>query len=381
MKPKFYTLLILLITIGLFACKSASKLYQKGDYDAAVEKAVKEIQKKPGDKEKQGLLIKAYDYAVKDHENTIRNHHASNNELKWEWIYHQYADLQKLYNAINKSPVAFDIIMPRDYTEEMITYAEKSADVRTDRGLRFLDRGDKESAKMAYREFQSASYFKPGDLQIRDLLEEAYDIAATRVVILPVDQFGFMYSSYHYELQNFSDDIIRNMQYGNHNEFVRFYSAWDAGSRNIIPDHIIEMSFNNLNIGRYHDRLSTREVIKEVVIKETIIKPDSVVKEYAKVKAKITTTTRTLYSDGFLNLLIRDNNRRILWSDNIGGSYNWVSESSTYTGDERALSDDDKKLISQPVRQEPRDEEIVRVIKNNIYNDLLHRLKNFYSRY
>lgn len=274
MKPKFYTLLILLVTLGLFACKSASKLYQKGDYDAAVEKAVKEIQKKPGDRERQELLIKAYEYAVNDHENTIRNHHAGNNELKWEWIYYQYADLQKLYNAIKKSPVAFDIIMPKDYSEEMITYSEKAADARTERGFRFLDRGDRESAKMAYREFQSALYFKPGDLEIQDLLAEAFDLAVTRVAILPVDQFGFMYSSYNYELQNFSDDIIRNMQYGNHNEFVRFYSAWDAGSRNIIPDHIIEMNFNNLNIGRFHDSKTTREVTKEVVIKEIVIKPD-----------------------------------------------------------------------------------------------------------
>jgi hypothetical protein len=271
--------------------------------------------------------------------------------------------------------------MPNDYTEEMITYSERAGDTRTERGLRFLERGDKESAKMAYREFQSAMYFKPGDLEIQDMLAEAFDIAATRVVILPVDQFGFMYSSYNYELQNFSDDIIRNMQYGNHNEFVRFYSAWDAGSRNIIPDHIVEMNFNNLNIGRFHDNKSTREVTKDVVIKEIVIRPDSVVKEYGKVKAKITTTTRTLYSDGFLGLVIRDGNRRILWTDNIGNSYNWSTQFSTYTGDERALSDEDKRLVNLPVQAVPHDEDIVRTLKNNIYNDLLYRLKNFYSRY
>jgi len=381
MKPKFYTLLILSATLILFGCKSASKLYHKGDYDAAVEKAVKELQKKPGDAERKELVKKAYEFAVNDHEDRIRSYHESNNELKWEWIYHEYADLQNLYNAIKKSPVVFEIVFPVDYSSEMITYGEKAGDVHVERGLRWMQKGDKESAKMAYREFQSAMRFKQGDPEIQEMLAEAFDYAVTRVVILPGDQFGFIHSNYNYELQNFSDDVIRNMQYGNHNEFVQFFSAWDAGNRGITPDHVIEMQFNNLNIGRYQDRKSTREVIKDVVIKETVYKPDSVIKEYGKVKAKITTTTRTLYSDGFLGFVIRDNNRRILWSDNIGGSYSWTTEFSTYTGDERALGEEDKRLVDKIPQSLPHDSEIFRIIKNNIYNDLTYRLKNFYTRY
>src|SRR5436190_926069 len=87
MKPTFYSFLIFSIFIILAGCKTAGKLYQKGDYDGAVNLAVKELQKNPGNPEKITLLKNAYQFAINDHENKIRNYHSSNNELKWEWIY------------------------------------------------------------------------------------------------------------------------------------------------------------------------------------------------------------------------------------------------------------------------------------------------------
>src|SRR4030095_425399 len=222
--------------------------------------------------------------------------------------------------------------------------------------------------------------FKQGDLNIQELANEAYDAALTRVVIMPADDYGFRYSSSN-QLQNFDDDIIRNLQYNTGNEFVKFYSSWDAQRLNIIPDEIVEMHFTQLNLGRIRENYSTREVSKEVVIKETVYKPDSVVKEYGRVKAKITTTQRTLYSEGNLNVSIRDNNGRWLWNDNVNGSHGWSTEFSTYTGDERALSDEDKKLVNRSREIPPREEEIIRCIKENIYNDFVNRLRNYYSRY
>ncbi len=51
---------------------------------------------------------------------------------------------------------------------------------------------------------------------------------------------SYRYSS-SYELRNFEEDIIRNLRYQLHNDFVQLYSEWDAKSRNIEPDEILEM--------------------------------------------------------------------------------------------------------------------------------------------
>ena len=45
MKSKLYILLFASISILAFSCKTASKLYEKGNYDEAVELAAKKLQK------------------------------------------------------------------------------------------------------------------------------------------------------------------------------------------------------------------------------------------------------------------------------------------------------------------------------------------------
>ena len=378
---KFYILFFLVIvSIWMVSCKSASKLYEKGNYDAAVQVAVKKLQKDPNDSKLRSLIQDAYHYAATDHQNRILSYSESNNELKWEWIYREYADLQNLYNAIYKSPVVYELVRPVDYSSFVTTYADKAGEMHVERGRQWIDAGDRQGFKNAYHEFQAALSFKPGDITIRQMIDDAYEGALTKVVIVPANDNNYRYSSYNYN-QNSDNEIIRDLQNNSGNEFVKFYSTWDAQSRNIIADEVIEMHFTSLNIGRIQDNRNSREVSKEVVIKEIVYKPDSVVKEYARVKAMITTTKRTLYSEGNLNINIRDNNGRWLWSDHIQGNHGWSTEFSTYTGDERALSEEDKKLVNTRQENAPREDEIIRCIKENIYNDFIYRIRNYYSRY
>jgi len=379
MKKIYSFFFLLALSTWIISCKSASKLYQKGNYDEAVEVAVKKLQKDPNDAKLRSLVQDAYRYAVNDHENRIHDYSENTNELKWEWIYNEYADLQRLYSAIVKSPVVFELVHPTNYSSYVITSAGRAGDIHYERGMEWMNRQDKKSFRNAYHEFQAAIRFKPDDITIQQMINESYDAALTRVIVMPADDYDYTFSSYRYGFSNFDDDVVRNLQYNSGNEFVKFFSSWDAQRMNIIPDEIVEMHFTHLNIGRVQDNYSTREVSKEVVIKETVYKPDSVVKEYGRVKAKITTTKKTLYSEGNLNISIRDNNGRWLWNDNIRGSNNWSMEFSSYTGDERALSDEDKNLVKSIHQSAPREDEIIKCIKENIYNDFLRRIRNYYS--
>lgn len=378
---KIYFLFFIAIIGWLVGCKSASKLYQKGNYDEAVQVAVKKLQKDPNDAKLKTIVQDAYHYAVIDHENRIQGYSGTDNELKWEWIYNEYAELQNLHDAIFKAPSVFELINPTDYSSDLNTYATRASNVHYNHGLQMMSNNDKESFKNAYREFQVAIRFKPGDVTIQQMINEAYDAALTIVAIVPVDNYGFQYSSYNYQLQNFDNDIVRSLQNNTGNEFVKFYSSWDVQRLNIVPDEFVEMHFTQLNIGRTKENYSTREVTKDVVVKETVYKPDSVVKQYAKVKARITTTERTLYSEGNLSIGIRDHNGRWLWNDNIVGSSSWSTQVVSYTGDERALSDEDKKSLNRKRETPPREEEIIKCIQESIYNDFINKIRNYYSRY
>jgi hypothetical protein len=388
MKKQFYILIFLLPVFAFYSCKTANKLYNKGDYDGAVELAVKKLNKKPNDTEVKSLLQDAYRYAVNEKENAISNLSQSNNDLKWEKIYSEYASLQKMYTAINRSPEANAVVNAADYSSYLDTYGEKAADARVARGVRLMDNNDRNSFKNAFYEFQAAYKFRPTN-DIKNKMDEAYDAAVIRVVILPSDQIGYGnsygynagYQHVNYQMQNFEDDVARNLQYNTGNSFVKMYPMYEARNRNIQPDHLLDMGFTNFNLGRVYDERSSRQVSKRVVVKEIVVKPDSIVKEYATVYATITTTRRTLISEGNYRITIRTADGRWLWSDNIRGDHRWQTSFATYTGDARALSDSDQSELNNRECYAPGEDEIIRKILADIGNDVQYRIRNFYSRY
>ena len=382
MKPKLYILFFAVISLFAFSCKTASKLYDKGNYDEAVELAAKKLQKDPADSKLLDIIRSSYSFAVNDHEGRIRSNAESTNELKWERMYTEYASLQRMYDAIYRVPAVFNIVKPSDYSSYLVTYSEKAGDTRFDRGIAFMQRYDKQSYQNAYREFQVALRFKPGNRDAIQKMNEAYDHAVTNVVILPMQQQGgYVYSSYTIGENNFDDQLIRNLQYNSGNEFVKFYSSWDARSQNIRADQVVDMRLATINIGRYYDSRSTRRVSKDVVIREIVYRPDSIVKEYGRVYADITSTRRTINSDALLQVNVRDNDGQWLWSDNFNGNHNWNTEFATYTGDARALSESDKQLINRRQEFGPSENEIMRCILDQINNDALYRIKNYFNRF
>lgn len=382
MKLKLYTLTIAGLSLFFVSCKTASKMYEKGNYDEAVELAAKKLQKKPNDPKLLNIIQEAYRYAINDHEGRIHTYSISNNELKWEWMYNEYTSLQKMYDAIYRVPEVYEIVKPAAYSSYLVTYAEKAAEVRFDRGIAFMNSYNKESYRNAYREFQASLRFRPGYREAIQRMNEAYDYAVTNVVILPMQQDGgFVYSSYSVGDNNLDDQVIRNLQYNSGDEFVKFCSPWDARSKNIRTDMEVDMRLSTLDIGRYHDSRNTRKLSKEVVIKEIVYRPDSVVKQYGKVFAEVTTTRRTMNSSAILQISVRDASGRWVWGDNFGSDHNWYTEFSTYTGDSRALSESDKQLVDRRREFAPSDNEIMRCLIDELSNTAQYRLRNFFNRY
>jgi len=382
MKSKLYFFSFIASLFLLLSCKTASKMYEKGNYDAAVELAAKKLQKDPDDPKLRNIIESSYRYALEDHENKIRNYNSASNELKWESMYYEYASLQKMYEAIRKVPAVYDIVHPTDYSAIMTEYGEKAGDIRFDRAVALMQGYDKRSYQAAYRELKIAEQFKPGDRDVVQKMNEAFEYAVTNVAILPVDDNnGYHFSSYNNNYQSIDQQLLRELQFNSNNEFVRFYSDWDARNKEIRVDQIVDMRLLTVNIGRYHDDRSHRKVSKDVVIKETVYRPDSIVREYGKVYADITTTRRSMNSDAILQVNVRDAQGNWLWNDNFTGHHTWSTEFASYTGDARALSESDKQLVDRRQEQAPFEEEIMRCMMEEIRNNAVSRIRNYFLQY
>lgn len=379
---KIYPLAIAAFLILIYSCKSASKSYQKGDYTDAIERGVKKLQKDPNDYETKDLVQKSYTYTVNEHEDQIRILSNGKNDNRFDRIYQEYVALQNLYQTIHQYPEASRLIKAKDYSEFVETYRDKATDVHVEKADKWMKEGTKDAYREAYREYTTAVNYRPDDFELRKQRDSAYDQAVVKVILSPIQNLGgYQYSS-SYQLQNFQRNIVSTLSYNMNNEFVKFYSEYEARTKDVEPDQIMELNLSRISIGQPNDNKTTREVSKEVVVKEIVFKEDSVKKEYGTVKAKITTTKRTLISQGDLYITVRDTKGRTIWNDRFTGQHKWETQFASYTGDERALSESDKTSLSQTTNYNPpTEDQIMEELLKQIQNDLSYRLRNYYTRY
>lgn len=379
MKQLYFISFCLLFFI--YGCKTAGKAFEQGNYDEAISLAIKKLQKNPNDGEAKALMQKAYTYAVNHHEDQIRILSNSLSDNRWDAIAGHYSQLQNLYQAINRYPAAATLVKATDYSGYVQTYSSKAADMHYEKGIQLMQEDNKKAYRLAYQEFGAALNYKPGDYAIKNKMEEAYDRAIVKVVVLPINSYNAYYNNSSYLIRQFQDNILRNLNNRSGSNFIRFFSDPEARRNNIMPDEVLEMRFNNIIIGRPVDYNQKRKVSKEVVVKETVYSKDSVVKQYAKVTAQITTTRRTLLSNADLHIISHDAAGAILWQDVVRGEHHWQIEFATYTGDERALSDSDKALLNQPTYGVPSEQDIFSELLKQIDANLVNRLRNYFTQY
>lgn len=398
---KIYLFILVAATLTLGSCKTALKAYEKGNYEDAVELAVRQLQKKGYNEDTKNLLKNAYSFAVNEHEDKIRTLSAYNSSSHYEKIYHEYLELKKISEAINNSAEARKVLKAIDYSSYVQTYRDKTGDVYFEQGLALMDASDKRSYREAYRMFNTAAKYK-NNAAIQQKIKEAYDAAVVTVMIVPVDAAGSIYHkgynnrSYYnnnynkmygfgYRLRNFHEHLARNLQYRQGNEFVEFVTELDAADNFVKVDEILEIGLRDIDVGRYFDNNYKRNVSKQILVKEIIYKPDSVVKQYATVHASINATQRTYISKAELMITARDTKGNYLWSDIIKGDHRWTTEFATYNGDERALSPNDRNLLNNSNYSHPfgnmSEDDIINKLLQQIENEAFHRFGTYYSQF
>jgi hypothetical protein len=349
-----------------------------------MDAAIKKLQKDPNDYDSREVLKSSYKYAVEERENQIRNLSNSSSETKHDQIFEQYVQLQNLYEKMRRYPTIAQFLKPTDYSNQEEASRVKAFETHVAKADKWMDGEDRRSYKEAYYELKKALTYKPDDFDAKKKLEEAYELAIVKVMLVPMDvaNNSYYYSNSSYQVRNFQDELIRTLNYNGSNEFIKYYTEWGAESKRIEPDEVVEMRMGRMNIGQPYDQNSNKQVSKEVVVKEKVYSKDSVVKEYAKVYATITTTKRTLVSDVDMYVTSREPKGKILWSDNLKSEHQWKTEFASYTGDERALSESDKTLLNNQKDSKPPTEDNIREdLLRKLTNDVTYKLRNYYNRY
>jgi hypothetical protein len=181
--------LIFILAVLLSGCGSSKKQLQKGNYDAAIDKAVKQLRKDPGDVKQIDILTQSYRVANDQDNERIRLLKTEGRADGWDEIYQVYKgmnDRQSLVRTV--TPLNYNgksVDLPYvDYIPEMVGAKRKAADFYFAHGNELMKSGLKESYRQAFNEYVRAKQYV-GDYEgIDNKISEAKFLGMSKVLVI-----------------------------------------------------------------------------------------------------------------------------------------------------------------------------------------------------
>jgi len=179
---------VLLLTIIISGCGSSKKQLEKGNYDAAIDKAVKQLRKDSNDEKQIAILTQSYKVANDQDNERVRFLKMEGRPNNWDEIYIVYKamnDRQALVRTVtpltsNGRSVDFPYV---DYMPEMVAAKRKAADFYFAHGTELMKTNIKENYRQAYGEFIRAKNYV-GDYEgIDTKIQECKYLGMSRVFV------------------------------------------------------------------------------------------------------------------------------------------------------------------------------------------------------
>jgi len=384
MKTLFKTILTgLLLTILFKACTSPQKLLEQGNYYDAVILSVEKIKKNPDHAKARETLKQAYPLAVENLLEKIEKKRSLQPEFFNTFSAHTYEDLNRMYEAIMKSPVAREIIRnPEKFYLQLSKVKTKAAEEQYQAGMKYLAYGDRENAKKAYYYFQDAGSFVPNYKDISQKSQQAYQMALLHVIadLKPVQSRIYRLSA-----NTFYEKLLKSLHKIEKGKFIRFYTPKEANEYQLKnPDQILQVNFEDFVVGETHSSEYVENLQKDSVIVGQVSVGNGRKKNvYGTVKAKFSFYRMEVVSRGLVNLNIKNNDYKetILINEDFPGEYVWFNEWGRYNGDQRALTNEQLDICNGRRIPPPPPQQMFVEFTKPIFSQLNNKLKKFYSRY
>ncbi|MFK5982368.1 MAG: hypothetical protein QM499_05580 [Flavobacteriaceae bacterium] len=181
------TILILLIAFSILSCNSVKQNQQyiaKGDYNKAIDLAVKKLQKdKTSSKSEEHILLlqEAFSKAVAQDKRKIEAANKGFNPAKPQIIYHLYTGLEKRQQKIRPLLPLYSNSLGKNakfklenYLGKLTVARENYVDYLYEIGNSYLGLNNTLDARMAYDSFKELNNIYPNFKDTKTLLDEAY---------------------------------------------------------------------------------------------------------------------------------------------------------------------------------------------------------------
>jgi hypothetical protein len=376
-----------ILIILLSGCGSSKKQLEKGNYDAAIQKAVKQLRKDPKDADQIDILNQAYKVANEQDNERVRMLKMEGKPASWDEIYLVYKalnDRQTLVRTVtplnlNGRTVDFPYI---DYLPDLVNAKRKAADFYNQHADDLMKTGMKESCRQAYMEYMRAKEYV-GDYEgIDNKIQDARFRGMSRVLI------SIQNSSMLKFPREFEDGLLAL-------DFPKLNSQWVEYFTQNLNDNTQFDYFVNVNIKNVwvspDQSLQRDSVFKKriqdgfsyVLDKKGNVMQDSLgndikVPKYKNLQCALleTVQSKKCRIDGDVDV-IQINSNKELNRDPVRAESNFENISSRAVGDIQALNANQLERTKTSIVPFPKDIEMVircseplkRAIRETIQND------------
>lgn len=377
---RLITALILLATMLFVACGTKFQAYTSAD--KPLFEAINKLNKKPGNTKAQADLLALFEQTVARHEDAVNVYSQSNDAKRFDKMLNELNALQHIYTTVQQVPGAIAFVKPRSYLQQIEDTKADAAEYYYQAGVELMSENTREGDLDAYEAFKRSNQYVSGYKDALRLMKESYENGIVNVVINPIEDDNLFFASYtnsdfRYRAQDYQESLVRELGGVNANIVpARFYTERDARREQITPDWIVDVRWRNIQVDRAVPYQYTREVSKSVQVgKDTAGKP-----VYKTVHAKLYITQRTYNVQGGLDYRISDLDASNYVDQGLLTDYvSWTESFATYTGDSRALSQDDWFLVNNHGRHDligPTKADVLNTLMRKIYPDLRRRIQN-----
>lgn len=348
MRRLFYTITVIGLALAIQGCSSGKKAYQKGNYEDALESAIKRLRKSPNNDKAIATLKNAYPDFLEFYQEQIADAKRSSDPLRYEKVMRLYSQLNKTYKEIQRAPAAREALPEvRNFTDEYEEAKRNAAEARYALGEQAIAKGYREDAKEAFYHYEKALDFMPNYRDAEDKMWKARDMAT---VIIQVEEIPMHSRTYELTNEFFENKMLEYFRKTTFSPFVIFATTNEIREGKLREaDHIVRMAFDDFVVGQTYvkEKEASREK-ENVVIREVKVSEDSTRKEYGTVKATVTQFTKEISSSGLLDVKIIDaRTNGVVSQQKFPGTFVYYDYWGFFNGDERALNKDDKKFIKK----------------------------------
>ena len=375
-------ILLFTIVLSLASCASSSKLLEKGDYDASIDKSIKKLMRAPDNSKEIKVLKKSFQLANEGDLDKIDKLKLTGQPDIWHDIYDAYTRLANRQQRVRRLP---DEVLSKinfkkhDYITQQAAALKKAVAYNYEHAKVLLQTGNKQDAREAYHQLHFISKKMPYYKDVNQLMEKALTLGTNYVLFRMENQSNAVLP------KNYEQQILKISLSSLNERWLTFDTYPEEG---INYNFDIDLLLKEINLSpeliqqeKITDSKEVEDGWEYVLDANGNVKKDSLGNDikktkYTTIKAYVTKTQMNKKAQVKGTLDYYDNRTgQLVKTFPISTEFVFDYYYATYEGEQAALSKTSINLVKNKPVPFPTDPEIIFDTADELKNIALNKIK------